>query len=340
VRDVTQTTTTDEAYGAGGELLWRYTGGDSLTRAFVPFQGRILAEYYSGGTLFDHSDELGSISTANDQTGNSFQERLFKPYGELWTGAGYNFSMHQTFAQLPDYDGETDQYNTLNRHYSPSGRWLSPDPGGLKVVHLDDPQTWNMYAYVRNNPTTLADPSGLTDDPPAPKGVAAAHSSNGCDEHDPTTCAPDPAAEEERKPPSAAQGQQNLVLVVTHDQPIPNPFVPGVKQRDINYTIETKQGDSFRQDTTGKPTVSMTEKQTGGNDKPRLSNPNAKFQYVYQDSISVSAPGKSFSTTQTFFIDGKQATIYKLDPDTKTVVSGTHACVQATDKEIKVSYGP
>ena len=54
-----------------------------------------------------------------------------------------------------------DEYNTLNRHYTPSGRWLSPDPGGVKVVHLDDPQTWNMYAYVRNNPTTLTDPTGL-----------------------------------------------------------------------------------------------------------------------------------------------------------------------------------
>jgi hypothetical protein len=46
--------------------------------------------------------------------------------------------------------------------YSPNfGRWLSPDPIGKAAVKLDDPQTWNMYAYVRNNPTTLTDPTGL-----------------------------------------------------------------------------------------------------------------------------------------------------------------------------------
>ena len=162
VRDVTTTVTTDEAYGADGSLLWRYTGSSSTNRSYVPFEGGILAEYFLGGTLFDHPDQLGSISTSSDHTGNNIAERLFYPYGELWTGADpNNFNMHRTFAKLPDYDSETDQYNTLNRHYTPSGRWMSPDPGGEKVVNLEDPQTWNMYAYVRNNPTTLTDPTGL-----------------------------------------------------------------------------------------------------------------------------------------------------------------------------------
>jgi RHS repeat-associated protein len=161
VRDVTLTTTTDEAYGAGGNLLWRYTGNSSTNRSFVPFMGSILAEYYSGGTLFDHPDELGSITASTSYDGSACQERLFYPFGESWTGANLNnCNMHQTFAQLPDYDAETDQYNTPNRHYTPSGRWLSPDPGGLKAVSLDNPQSWNMYAYALNNPTTLTDPSG------------------------------------------------------------------------------------------------------------------------------------------------------------------------------------
>ena len=162
VRDVTTGATTDEAYGGDGSLLWGWTGNASTIRSFVPFKGGILAEYYSGGTLFDHSDELGSVTTSTSYNGSASQERLFYPFGELWTGAGSS-GMHQTFAKLPDYDAETNQYNTLNRHYTPSGRWMSPDPGGLKVVKLDDPQTWNMYAYVRNNPTTLTDPTGLFD---------------------------------------------------------------------------------------------------------------------------------------------------------------------------------
>jgi hypothetical protein len=121
VRDVTSTETTDEAYGAGGELLWRYTGGDSYTRAFVLFQGGILAEYYSGGTLFDHPDELGSISTSSDRTGNNFTERLFHPFGELWTGVDRNnFAMHQTFAERPDYDAESDRFTPGVSQYKPN----------------------------------------------------------------------------------------------------------------------------------------------------------------------------------------------------------------------------
>ena len=61
-------------------------------------------------------------------------------------------------------------YLTLHRDYEPTlGRWLSADssvdepvgPGGIKVVNLADPQTWNLYAYVTDNPTTLNDPTGL-----------------------------------------------------------------------------------------------------------------------------------------------------------------------------------
>ena len=143
VEDITQSNTTDEAYGAGGNLLVRYTG-DSNSRSFIPFNGRLLAEYYCGGVIFDHPDEIGSATTATDCTGSNVQERLYYPFGEFWTGAG-NLGMHQEFAQLPDYDSETDQYNTANRHFSqrplaqprPAQRRCEPRrPADLEYVWL------------------------------------------------------------------------------------------------------------------------------------------------------------------------------------------------------------
>jgi hypothetical protein len=45
------------------------------------------------------------------------------------------------------------------RYYSATwGRFFSPDPG--KDWNLKQPQSWNLYAYVRNNPTKYTDPTG------------------------------------------------------------------------------------------------------------------------------------------------------------------------------------
>ena len=48
------------------------------------------------------------------------------------------------------------------RYYNATvGRFLSVDPVLDKDVALKNPQAWNRYAYVGNNPLTVIDPSGL-----------------------------------------------------------------------------------------------------------------------------------------------------------------------------------
>src|SRR5581483_7240563 len=48
------------------------------------------------------------------------------------------------------------------RYYaSTMGRFLSPDEANLSaIMHMDDPQSWNGYAYGRNNPLKYTDPDG------------------------------------------------------------------------------------------------------------------------------------------------------------------------------------
>ena len=57
-------------------------------------------------------------------------------------------------------DAETSLDHSLYRYSSAAqGRWTSPDP---LPGWPEDPQSWNRYAYVRNNPLLLTDPLGLS----------------------------------------------------------------------------------------------------------------------------------------------------------------------------------
>ncbi|MHB8304008.1 MAG: RHS repeat-associated core domain-containing protein, partial [Acidobacteriaceae bacterium] len=67
---------------------------------------------------------------------------------------------HYKFAGL-ERDAETGLDHTWFRQYaSPMGRWLSSDPynGSYDIAN---PQSFNRYAYVGNNPLTHVDPTGL-----------------------------------------------------------------------------------------------------------------------------------------------------------------------------------
>jgi RHS repeat-associated protein len=331
VRDVTTSATTDEAYGAGGNLLWRYTGDPSNMRSFVPFRGAILAEYYPGtgtmnplevgsmttttsGTLFDHPDELGSITTGTSYDGSPCQERLFYPFGELWTGAG-SCGMHQTFAQLPDYDSETDQYNTPNRHYNPTGRWLSPDPGGLKVVQLADPQTWNMYAYARNNPTTVTDPSGLIT--PELNGDRWSDDKlvGGCMDTGP--CGDDPAvitdAATTNEENATKEAEKQPQIVVFSDNPNPSVVQPtrgGDADRTVMYHAgETDERGKMHLDNSATLTLHEEMDPNSKNPNQRIANPPQSEKGGFEDYQYVRG-GEQYRVLRDWKVNGEPAMVY------------------------------
>ncbi len=104
---------------------------------------------------------LGSTMFVTNHYGVTDQKTLYGPYGELIAQAGAA-ARDPRFAGMEQRDAETDFDPTPARLYQNRiYRWMSPDPIGKKAAKLTDPQTWNVYAYVRNNPTTFTDPTGL-----------------------------------------------------------------------------------------------------------------------------------------------------------------------------------
>ncbi len=72
-------------------------------------------------------------------------------------GAGFNYS----FLTQKERDSETGLDYFLARYYSSTqGRFTSPDQP-FADQYEDDPQSWNLYSYVGNNPLSFTDPFGL-----------------------------------------------------------------------------------------------------------------------------------------------------------------------------------
>jgi RHS repeat-associated protein len=67
----------------------------------------------------------------------------------------------QQFSSGKERDAESGLDYFGARYYSSNmGRWMSPDPKQPSAKHLMNPQKWNKYAYVLNNPLSLVDPDG------------------------------------------------------------------------------------------------------------------------------------------------------------------------------------
>ncbi len=141
---------------------WRQTlWGKTLGAAVIPLPGRAQAVYLSTGlAYYRHSDWLGSARLTSTSTPAVFASGALAPYGEVydWTGT----SAYESFTGEQQGHHQRRVYDFPARRLSASmGRWISPDPLGVGAVDPTNPQSWNRYAYVLNNPLSNIDPSGL-----------------------------------------------------------------------------------------------------------------------------------------------------------------------------------
>lgn len=162
-------------YDAGGQRVATQAGG-TLTNVLVyDATGKLVAEYdsappASNGTQFVTADHQGSQRAITSSDGSVVSRHDYLPFGEDIPGNVGMRSTAQGYAQSDgvrqkhagmENDDATDMSHTLWRQYDDlSARWTAPDPYGGSMT-VANPQSFNRYNYVENDPVNKVDPLGL-----------------------------------------------------------------------------------------------------------------------------------------------------------------------------------
>ena len=185
----TPTTTVENEYllGPNGEQVtvlgvnaaWQWTN--------VYAGARQLATYDSAGTHFTLTDWLGTkrmqLGVTAASTVTVGEQCTSLPYGDGLNCTGSDVNHLYFTGKERDTESGNDYF--LARYYSSNmgGRFLTPDwsknPQGVPYANYSNPQSLNLYAYVADNPQSLADADGhCTDTTNAPCKLAQAAKKN------------------------------------------------------------------------------------------------------------------------------------------------------------------
>jgi len=159
-----------------GRFYWLHQSGSTLsesdlggnfTAAYDLIHGQIAAriDLPSETVHYYFHDHLGSTSIVTDGSGDIENESDYYPYGGELVITQTDTNRYKFTGKERDSESGLDNFEA--RYYaSPFGRFMTPDwaarPTAVPYAVFGDPQSLNLYAYVRNDPVTVADADGHT----------------------------------------------------------------------------------------------------------------------------------------------------------------------------------
>ena len=157
-------------YGGSGQVLDETDATGSTSNATFNehfyFNGaRVGRRDYLNNAYYYFADQVNNSRViaevpAGTTTATLCYDADFYPYGGEIDFTSTCTPTHKF--QGEERDPETGNDYHAARFYSYAyGRFLSPDPAGIFVAGLTNPQRWNLYGFVTNNPLSFIDPTGL-----------------------------------------------------------------------------------------------------------------------------------------------------------------------------------
>jgi RHS repeat-associated protein len=130
----------------------------AVTKYYYFGSKRVAMRGPDDAVVWLHGDHLGSTSLATDAAGDKIARRWYDPFGAQRAGdalpTDFGFTGQREAGGIGLYDYHARFYDPyLNRFIQADT--IVPEPG--------NPQHFNRYSYVRNNPLNFTDPSGHKD---------------------------------------------------------------------------------------------------------------------------------------------------------------------------------
>lgn len=124
---------------------------------YFTMNGALMGETGPNGTMYYHTDALGSVTMTTDQSSNVLNTYRYKPYGTQLSKTGTAPDPKFTWVGSLGYRTtglSHSEYYVRARHYGKGeGTWVTVPP-------LTE-NRGRPFAYVLGMATTIADPSGL-----------------------------------------------------------------------------------------------------------------------------------------------------------------------------------
>jgi RHS repeat-associated protein len=134
-----------------------FNGGRAARRDFDP------TTHAATGVFYYFSDHLNTASVVTDSAGNIKADSDYYPWGGELQFVNSDSNHYKFTGKERDTESGLDYFGA--RYYSNGlGRFISADwsatPIPVPYADFGDPQSLNLYSYVRNIPTVKIDPDG------------------------------------------------------------------------------------------------------------------------------------------------------------------------------------